>query len=86
MREHLLKEHPGLKPLVLLHTGRTKAPEAKAPAAQALLEEMRAAGQFYATPAGSNDDWCALARAAVWPLLRYYSLFQLIFRGFCSIE
>ncbi|GAB4817091.1 hypothetical protein N2152v2_004137 [Parachlorella kessleri] len=57
VRQHLLKRHPDLKPLVILHVGRTKAPQAREPRAKALLEEMKAAGQFFATPAGSNDDW-----------------------------
>lgn len=31
--------------------------QARAPAAQQLLRELTEAGSFYATPAGSNDDW-----------------------------
>ncbi len=32
-------------------------PQARAPAAQELLRQLTEAGSFYATPAGSNDDW-----------------------------
>ncbi|KAL4448170.1 hypothetical protein ABPG75_005389 [Micractinium tetrahymenae] len=54
---HLASRHPDLKPLLMLHVGRTKAPQARAPAAQELLRQLTEAGSFYATPAGSNDDW-----------------------------
>ncbi len=42
-----------------MHAGRTKAPEAQAPAAAALLDRWRRGKTFYASPFGSNDDWCA---------------------------
>ncbi|PSC70853.1 pentatricopeptide repeat [Micractinium conductrix] len=54
---HLKSRHPDLKPLLMLHVGRTKAPQAKAPDAQALLKQLTAEHSFYTTPAGSNDDW-----------------------------
>ena len=44
----------------VMHAGRTKAPEAQAPAAAALLDRWRRGKTFYASPFGSNDDWCAL--------------------------
>lgn len=49
--------YPDLRPLVLLHINRTKAPSAHAPAAAALLDRLRSKNCFYATPHGSNDDW-----------------------------
>lgn len=57
VRARLAARHPDLKPLVILHVGRTKAPQAREPAAAALLEELRAANQLFVSPAGSNDDW-----------------------------
>ena len=42
-----------------MHAGRTKAPEAQAPKAAALLDRWRRSKTFYASPFGSNDDWCA---------------------------
>lgn len=33
-------------------------PQARTPAAQALMSELRESKSFYITPAGSNDDWC----------------------------
>jgi hypothetical protein len=32
-------------------------PQARTPAAQALMKELTEAHSFYTTPAGSNDDW-----------------------------
>ncbi|EFN56261.1 hypothetical protein CHLNCDRAFT_145111 [Chlorella variabilis] len=55
--DHLASRHPDLKPLLLLNVGRTKAAQARAPAAQALMRELGEAKSFYVTPAGSNDDW-----------------------------
>ena len=55
--DRLQSAHPELRPLVLLHVNRTKAPPAHTPAALALLERLRADNCFYATPHGSNDDW-----------------------------
>jgi hypothetical protein len=55
---HLSSRHPELKPLLLLNVGRTKSPQARTPAAQALMSELRESKSFYITPAGSNDDWC----------------------------
>ena len=49
----------GSSPAQVMHAGRTKAPEAQAPAAAALLERWRRSRTFYASPFGSNDDWCA---------------------------
>jgi len=44
----------------VLHAGRTKAPKAGEPRAAAMLAQWRTAKTFYATPFGSNDDWCGL--------------------------
>eukprot|EP00887_Chlorella_sp_A99_P004138 scaffold23.g4138.t1 len=41
--EHLRSKHPELKPLVILHVGRTKAAPAQAPEAQTLLQARRGA-------------------------------------------
>ena len=41
-----------------MHAGRTKAQEAQTAAAMALLERWRRSKTFYASPFGSNDDWC----------------------------
>lgn len=57
VRDHLREQHPDLKPLVILHNGRTRAPQAQRPEAQQLLQEMKDAGEFFASPTGSNDDW-----------------------------
>ena len=43
----------------VLHAGRIKGPKAGEPRAQQLLGAWRGAKTFYATPFGSNDDWCA---------------------------
>lgn len=53
----LRADHPGMKPLVILHVARTRSPAAQEPAAQELLEKLRKEGSFFATPQGSNDDW-----------------------------
>ena len=51
-----------LPPLLLLPSRQAKAPDA-----QALLKQLTAEHSFYTTPAGSNDDWCALGHAGqVW--------------------
>lgn len=55
--------HPHLKPLVVLHCGRTRGAAAAAPAARAFLRQLTDAGSFFATPPGSNDDWCGWGRA-----------------------
>lgn len=44
----------------VLHAGRTKAPKAGEPRSAAMLAQWRTAKTFYATPFGSNDDWCGL--------------------------
>jgi proteinaceous RNase P len=49
--------HPDLRPLVILHVNRTKPHPSQRAAAAAVLGRLQAAGCFYATPAGSNDDW-----------------------------
>jgi len=55
--DRLHETHAELRPLVLLHVNRTKAPAAQSSAAVALLDRLRAENCFFATPAGSNDDW-----------------------------
>lgn len=55
--EHSEKYHPDLKPLLLLHAGRTKGPRASHPRAVALLNSWRSSKTLYTTPFGSNDDW-----------------------------
>jgi hypothetical protein len=55
--EHLGSAHPTLKPLVVLHHGRTMAPQARQPLGAELLRYLRENNCFYAAPVGSNDDW-----------------------------
>lgn len=55
--DRLHETHAELRPLVLLHVNRTKAPTAQSSTAVALLDRLRAENCFFATPAGSNDDW-----------------------------
>ena len=55
--QRVRRDHPRLKPLVLLHVNRTKAQPAQQPTATALLEQLKKESCFYATPQGSNDDW-----------------------------
>jgi proteinaceous RNase P len=55
--DRLHETHAELRPLVLLHVNRTKAQAAHSATAVALLDRLRGENCFYATPAGSNDDW-----------------------------
>ena len=55
--DRLHETHAELRPLVLLHVNRTKSQAAQSAVAVALLDRLRADNCFYATPAGSNDDW-----------------------------
>ncbi|KAL4527101.1 hypothetical protein Ndes2526A_g01506 [Nannochloris sp. 'desiccata'] len=55
--DRLHETHAELRPLVLLHVNRTKAQAAQSSTAVALLDRLRAEHCFFATPAGSNDDW-----------------------------
>lgn len=45
-------------PLVVLHQARVKGGPAQQPNNKILLESWKKAGALYATPQGSNDDWC----------------------------
>ncbi|KAL4853023.1 Proteinaceous RNase P 2 [Chlorella vulgaris] len=55
--QHLDSKHPDLKPLLLLNIGRTRALQARTPAAQALMKRLTDNHSFYVAPHGSNDDW-----------------------------
>jgi proteinaceous RNase P len=55
--DRLHETHAALRPLVLLHVNRTKAQVAQSAVALALLDRLRGENCFFATPAGSNDDW-----------------------------
>ena len=53
----LRRKNPAARPLVFLHVGRTRSPQARAPEGQAVLRELQDGGMLFTTPPGSNDDW-----------------------------
>jgi len=55
--DRLQQDHPSLRPLVILHTNRTKAPPALSSTGKSLLKRLEDEKCFYAAPHGSNDDW-----------------------------
>ncbi|KAK9810941.1 hypothetical protein WJX73_010279 [Symbiochloris irregularis] len=62
---HLRSQHPDLRPLVLLHKGRTQAPVARQPENQKLLQQLEEDHEIYLAPYGSNDDWYWIYAAVI---------------------
>lgn len=55
--DRVKEEHPDRRPLVVLHTNRTRGGPAQAPSAKSFLKKINDEKCFYAAPQGSNDDW-----------------------------